>query len=149
MSKGKPGKAKVKRKSKTKDEKAAPKPNGNGSVRAGVTLTTKDMVHNSLLYFLLMQHKKLPVKRADIIKHAMNDQGKEFPAVMNKLSSVFDDVSEITNLITITNKVVTRHNSISASCVYCLHFLTGPRDKSAWLGGVIEDWPVFFVHADQ
>jgi len=59
---------------------------------AGVTLSLNEMVHNALLYFLLMQHRKLPVKRSEIVKHAMNMQNKSLPEVIARLDQVFSDI---------------------------------------------------------
>lgn len=58
------------------------------NIRSGVTMTVDEMVQNCLYYFLALQHKKLPVKRADLLKHAMNGQKKNFNEVMAKFETV-------------------------------------------------------------
>lgn len=56
------------------------------------SLSVDDMTHNCLYYLLLHQHKKIPVKRSDLIKHAMNSQNKQFPEVIRRLQSTLNDV---------------------------------------------------------
>ncbi|CAL8139648.1 unnamed protein product [Orchesella dallaii] len=56
------------------------------------SLTVDQMVHNCLYYLLISQHKKVPVKRSDMIKNAMNSQAKSFPEVIKKLEATLEDV---------------------------------------------------------
>lgn len=56
------------------------------------SLTVDDMMHNCLYYLLLHQHKKIPVKRSDLVKHAMNSQHKQFADVIRKLQVTLNDV---------------------------------------------------------
>jgi len=53
----------------------------------------EDVVNNVVRYLLIADQKKLPIKRADIVKHAMKDHGRAFGAVMKvaseKLRTVF------------------------------------------------------------
>ncbi|ODM92275.1 Melanoma-associated antigen D2 [Orchesella cincta] len=56
------------------------------------SLTVDQMVHNCLYYLLVSQHKKVPVKRSDLIKNAMNSQAKSFSDVIKKLSASLDEV---------------------------------------------------------
>jgi len=67
------------------------KPHKRVNVRSAVTLDMEQMIQNCILYFLVRQHKKLPVKKADIVKYAMNGQFKDFPRVYKELSFIFED----------------------------------------------------------
>jgi hypothetical protein len=51
-------------------------------------MTIDEMVQNCIYFCLIHQHKKLVVKRADFLKHAMNGQKKNFNEVMAKFESV-------------------------------------------------------------
>lgn len=56
------------------------------------SLTIDQMVQNCLYYLLLTQHKKVPVKRSDLVKNAMNSQHKSFQEVMKKLETSLEEV---------------------------------------------------------
>lgn len=72
-----------------KSKKGASTSTGTGME---TTLTVDQMVQNCLYYLLLNQNKKVPVKRSDLVKNAMNSQHKQFLEVMKKLEQILDDV---------------------------------------------------------
>jgi len=63
-----------------------------GPVHDTVLLPRDEMLQNCLLYLLLLQHKKIPAKKADIVKHAMNGQTREFEELFKDLSSILNHV---------------------------------------------------------
>jgi len=52
------------------------------------SLTLDQMTHNALYYMLISMHNKMPVKRSDLIKNALNSQAKSFPEVEKKLTKI-------------------------------------------------------------
>jgi hypothetical protein len=62
------------------------------NVRSGVTWDADQMVQNCIYYFLVRQDKKIPIKKADLVKHAMNGQLKDFPEVFKTLKFIFEDI---------------------------------------------------------
>lgn len=58
---------------------------------SGITLGIDEMVQNCVYYFLINQHKKLPIKRSELLKHAMNGQKKDLNEVMAKFETVLND----------------------------------------------------------
>ncbi|CAL8131174.1 unnamed protein product [Orchesella dallaii] len=54
-------------------------------------LTVHEMVKNSMNYFLIMQDKKVPVKRADLVRIALGSQSKRLPEVLTKLQKVLEE----------------------------------------------------------
>lgn len=76
----------------TSSKGTSSKPSKKINIRSGVTMTIDEMVQNCLYYFLINQHKKLPVKRSDLIRNAMNGQKNNFTEVMAKFEKVLKDV---------------------------------------------------------
>lgn len=56
-------------------------------------LPHSEMLQNCLLYLFLMQHKKVPVKKSEVIKFAMNGQTREFERVFKDIETVLNHVS--------------------------------------------------------
>ena len=68
------------------------KPKTDAIAAGTMTQSVDEMVHSSILYLLLQHHKKLPIKRADIVKNAMNGQLRSFPEVIESVKKIFEEV---------------------------------------------------------
>ncbi|CAL8112872.1 unnamed protein product [Orchesella dallaii] len=53
-------------------------------------LTEKEMTSNILLYIWIQQGKMRPIRKADLIKHAINKQSKDFPEAITQAKEALD-----------------------------------------------------------
>jgi len=54
--------------------------------------TVEELVKNVVQYIFIVQNKCVPVKKLDIVKHAMNRQGPQFKMVMDEVVESLMDV---------------------------------------------------------
>jgi hypothetical protein len=64
---------------------------GSGSVAVN-RLPTRELVNQVVQYILILQAKKIPIKKNEIIKEAMNRQSREFQVVIDEVGEVLKDV---------------------------------------------------------